>query len=306
MQAYDSGPFGFWPKNDPSEFRRTLFMLLKAYMDESYSETSVFVMAAVFSTGKNWAHFETKWRRLLSRFNRGNLKRLGFPPVSRFHSADLNGSRGEFKRWDDNLRTEFIKLMLSAFVGHDVRRGSYGALALGIPRAAIDKVFPEWSKDDTWRGAAYYIVSQMIVQEYARLDASVRDEVSRTRPGGRLALSKTELIYDRSNYNGSIERGFEMACREPQCSALFSGISRSTWQEAVGLQAADLTAYEVFKEMDRKATGSPRPMRKSLQALGAMKEWTGNAGYIGEEQLKQIRALVEQRRADARPAGANA
>jgi len=75
----------------------------------------------------------------------------------------------------------------------------------------------------------------------------------------------------------------------------FTTIVPKGWEDCIPLQAADLVAYENFKDSERRLTGRAK-QRKPLQLLLANGSFGGRSRYFSPEAICQLRTLVEEGR----------
>jgi len=64
-----------------------------------------------------------------------------------------------------------------------------------------------------------------------------------------------------------------------------------SWEDCVPLRAADLVAYENFKESQRKLV--PRRRRKSLELLLDLDSFGGRGSFLGRDALMQFKEIYE-------------
>lgn len=78
---------------------------------------------------------------------------------------------------------------------------------------------------------------------------------------------------------------------------VFTTITPQCWQDCVPLQPADLIAYELFKELDRRLFASNRNMRRFLKRLIGKTKTVGiSSCYFNRRALLRLREEMERSR----------
>ena len=74
--------------------------MLTAYFDDSGTSQNerIAVVAGYLATTEMWKTFNSRWSNLLSKYKVTHLRR-----------ADLESFHGQFKGWEPERRTEFVK-----------------------------------------------------------------------------------------------------------------------------------------------------------------------------------------------------
>jgi hypothetical protein len=102
-----------------------LFVMLTAYFDDSGND-SVAVVAGYLATVHMWELFSERWTSLLSKYG-----------VTQSHRADLENFQGEFRHWNPERRTEFVKKAHAI-----IRKYTYTAIGLSLIKGDFDAVIP--------------------------------------------------------------------------------------------------------------------------------------------------------------------
>jgi hypothetical protein len=216
---------------------RGIFVLLRGYIDESYKGDR-FVLACILSSGSRWMELEAAWKRCIGAENR-RLKKLGRPPISRYHAADCNSCLKEFKGWTVEEQINFSKQLFQILKNY-----STYTVAWDVRISDIITVFPEAKKEPL--RACYSILTKFM------LDLLGKD----------IGRSRITLFHDRTDYNGTILEAFNKIVKDPRFPYRenFNTIAPLPSDVCIALQPADLVAYEVLK----RAIGK---RRKSFDAL---------------------------------------
>jgi hypothetical protein len=126
--------------------------------------------------------------------------------------------------------------------------------------------------------------------------AQVRDarkQLGRTRP------VQYVLFHDRCNYDADLLRAFNQMLDDPTFveKEMFSTLAPLSWEHCIPLQAADLIAYETFKDSEGKITGRPR--RKSFDFILEMERFGGRAKVFDVASIQLLREAVDKIRGNS-------
>jgi hypothetical protein len=233
-----------------------------AYLDESgsYPHTRVLAIAGYAAPAIEWARLEYVWKKMLRSWN-----------VNAFHMVDCIHGRGEFTGWDQQRRNAAIKEVIDLVVGYDVHGigaavllRDYEALVTGRARREI--------------GEPWHLCLRHLVFEVSRrIDRLPRSEW-------------VAFVCDlQEEFSAEASRMYER-CREnpewPQQNRLGT-LTFASSKEEVGLQVADLLAYETFRHLDNKLYCN-REIRKSLDRLVHERPYFG--AYYTREELEPLAA----------------
>jgi hypothetical protein len=211
------------------------------YLDESGSnpDTRIFAVGGWAAHAIVWYQLECQWTRLLQSHG-----------VKQFHMTYCESGYGEFRDWPEDRRRALTKDVMALLANHELN-GFAAALLVDDYNALVQNA----AKDVI--GDHYSLCFQKCV-----LDLSIKAD----------RLPRGESLYF------VVERQDEFAGRLVD---LYSKIQhKPTWpnrarlgplilagkHEYAMLQAADIVAYEAFKQVHNTVYGS-RPMRRSLQVL---------------------------------------
>jgi hypothetical protein len=236
-----------WEGLHPLGFDRGTFMVLRGYIDES-GEGNLFTLSCLIADSPAWFYMELDWLKCIEKKN-AELIASGRKPISRYHAADCSSRLGEFVGWDvEKDQLPFVKELLAILEQYRM-----DVVAYTIDLKELVKYIP-YAKNDPVKFAHVMLLHYIIMGiEHGSLQ------------NNRDAL--IGLIHDRSSYDSVLLDAFNLLVNDPEFSAAkrFTTIAPMCWQHSVSLQAADLMAYENFKESQRCLVGRKR--RKSLEVI---------------------------------------
>jgi hypothetical protein len=219
-----------------------LFVMLTAYFDDSGTDSGsrVAVVAGYLGSTANWKRFAEEWRGLLSEYKITIMRR-----------ADLENFRGEFRNWDGEFRTEFVRKVHAI-----IHRYTYSGVGSAILKDDFEKTLPvEFSRDwgNMYSCSAYFCT---------------------------LAIDRW---CTQHNYDGPVNFVFEAGTiGAGQISTMFRALHKDLWcreqyhvgswsfggKDLLPLQAADTVAYEWYKLVNNEAIqGHKRKPRRSAGDL---------------------------------------
>lgn len=249
----------------PNQNGKRLMAMFTVYFDESgtHSESKAVVVAGYIATVEQWDEFEREWRAMLDAEH-----------LTMFHRKDLENFRGEFQEkygWDPTRRERVVKLAQ----GIIKRRVNVGFCSAVLKRDYDEIVTGEMRK---YYGRHYYT---FCINDALRLVSNWIRKFSRTDP--------IHYVFEAgAEGRGEVDARFEEINSDEKLRDLYK---LASWTFAdkrnlVQLQAADVIAYETFKQMDNRIVeGAKRKVRKSLEDL--LKS-THMSNYWDKENLMKI------------------
>jgi hypothetical protein len=116
-----------------------IFVVLTAYLDDSGTSPTdaVAVVAGYLATRQMWDKFDSRWFNLLAKYG-----------VKILHRADLESFHGEFKGWNPQRRTEFLKAAHTI-----IRNCTYTAVGLALVKSDYGEII---SNHETLRRFGIY------------------------------------------------------------------------------------------------------------------------------------------------------
>lgn len=225
--------------------------MLNAYLDEtghSRDEAQKFVgMAGLVAPVMNWEFFDPAWRAALKSFS-----------IQHFHMREFAFSKGPFKGWQENQRQELFGTLLRVI-------NESGAMPIGsILRLDVFRSLLEECR--TYVPDPYYIcmVSCLsLIEGFAvHTDADT------------VAIVLSEQVEFKRN----ALRLFDQIRRDFQIPQRALPPAFRDMRDVVQLQAADLVAYEMQKEYERRLYRLDSKPRYGYLEL--LKPWT-EKGFEG-------------------------
>jgi hypothetical protein len=254
-------------------------MILRGYFDESYDK-HVFTLCCSLSNPKGWGAIERSWKLCLNAKNK-SLKRQGRLTISRYHSSHANARDHEFKGWSKEERDAFAVELMSTLTRGDAWINS---VSYSLPLQEFKQKF-EIEGDPlpyAYRECLKFIMLEMGIQ--------VEDA---NRLHGPIKPISFVLFYERCDYNADYLHAFDkmMADSTFRFKHMFSKIAALGWEQCIALQAADMIAYESFKDALRKYNQKNR--RRSLEYLLQSKRFGGRAKQLLTDNLEEWRQILD-------------
>ncbi|MEI7924902.1 MAG: DUF3800 domain-containing protein [Chloroflexota bacterium] len=219
--------------------------VVSCYLDDSgtHEGSGHVVSGGVLAPIEVWPDFIERWTDALSRIG-----------VRRWHSTDAEGLRGEFVGWSIERRDAAREEMLGIVLGAD------GIITTGnvVPRRHWDNLMSTESQavfGTPWGLATHMVVARIgdqIVKQGIDSDVSIQYIVDKPPRGyDRVARLFADVIA-----TPAIRARYRMATIAPGSSSLHPQ-----------LQAADIVAYELYKEWDRWMRQLDRDYRDPMHRL---------------------------------------
>ena len=235
----------------PSSDGHKCMLMLSAYLDEtghSSDEAQRFNgMAGLMGSTKRLRRMERKWNRTLSRFQ-----------LPYFHMKDFASFRGPYEGWSEQKRQDLYRDLLAhvtgarAFlVGSILSMADFRSLT---PKQQVEFVDP-------------YHIGFMLVTGYI---AAAADAIQ--PPDEKVAL----VFSDQVEFRNEALRIYEAAANRMEIIK-----QRTDWpifrdmKKFVALQAADIVAYELYKEYERQLDRPDKPERHGYKAFREMSRQIG-------------------------------
>lgn len=215
--------------------------------DESYDHQ-------IMSVG-GWIADEYEWKRLESRWQKRidqeNARSRPDQQITRFHATEMNCKGGEYTNWDKDKCLNFSKRLVTLLAERKM-----GSIAIGCDMDAIRKVFPKGDKEGLIRRTYILCFKQLMVD--------VAHVMQKYFPGDTVLV-----IHDHGNWDDFLLKGYNLMVDEPDWASrdLFEGLLAKTGKTSVGLQAADMIAYESFKAVKAKTKSPETAMRGAVQEM---------------------------------------
>lgn len=252
-------------------------MILNGYIDESYNQR-FFTLSCLLGRPKDWMWIESEWKKVLREKN-AELSRAGRRKISRYHAADCSSCRNEFTGWTVDEQIVFVKRLLAIF-----NKYMTSVVAYTVPIEDYKDIYPEHRADPF--PALYELLTSFLMNQTVH---EIRTQA------GPWAIDQVSiaLIHDRSDYDQSYLAAFNSCMRDSTFEGreIFKSITSLGWEDCIPLQAADMLAYETFKDAENGVLGRKR--RKSLTSILEGTKFGGRSKAFTRSTLKLLRGTVD-------------
>jgi hypothetical protein len=226
---------------------RKIVAVLQFKFDESFDH-QIMVVGGWIATELEWKRLEGSWQRYVDDENERSEPNQ---QITRFHATEMNCKDGEFKHWDHRKCIRFSRKLINTLAKREM-----GAIATGCNMEAIQQIWPNGDKKTLQRRTYVLCIKQAMVDL-----AHIMEE---NFPGDRVLV-----VHDHGSWDVAALAGYNLMVGDPKWKYrhLFEGIVSKTGNDpsAVGLQAADMIAYEVFKGIKAKTVSKDAGMRAVMQ-----------------------------------------
>jgi len=228
-------------------------VMLTAYMDEtghSRDEKQRFNgMAGLLAPTWGWEELESKWKSTLEVFE-----------ISWFHMKDFANFQGEFKGWKEERRKELYGELLAHV--YDVRPVPVGSI---LAMSDYHSLRPEQQQAF---GDPYHIGFLSVLSYLTHIGARLLQDF----PHEKIATVFSDQVEFR---HSAFQMWEDLRDRHNDVARLVeSPVFRDT-RELVALQAADIVAYELYKEFERQLFRQDAEPRHGYKMLCKMSRRTG-------------------------------
>jgi hypothetical protein len=240
--------------------------------DESYDH-QIMCVGGCIGNEFEWKRLESRWQK---RIDFENAHSRSDQQISRYHASHLNAFDHEFVNWDRDKSIKFSKRLIAL-----IAERRMGAIAVASDMDAIKEVFPKGGKSRQ-RSTYVLCIKQMMV-DIARI---MRDVF----PG-----DKVLLIHDHGNWDVEALKGYNLMVDDKNWKPrhLFLGLLPMTSPQSVGLQAADMVAYEVFRGVKAKTKSPDAAMRGAIQEM-LEKQIPMSARWINLKAAKALYKVMKE------------
>jgi hypothetical protein len=247
--------------------------ILKFQCDESYdNQRRCMVVAGWIAELAEWRRLEHQWSRCIDRHNARNAPNQ---QIARFHATELNGYKEEFSNW-----TPKMSRSLTGDLVKIINRRHIRLVAAGIDIDAFDAEFPE--RQAMKMESAYGLcIKQVLLSLGHVLRAGYSD-------------SQVAFVFESSQWEEHAILAYNQMVQDQrwQDRHLFQSVTGLTWKDSVGLEAADLIAFEAFKSIHAKVVKDTDQLRWALQQF-VNEKLIGEVFLLGKNTLKALRESME-------------
>lgn len=219
-------------------------VMLSVYFDESYNQPTskepdmplVYTIGGYLSTVQQWKAFQKEWSK--------TLKDAGIPF---FHMADYESRFGFYKDWSDEKRIEVLQ-KLHTIINKYVLKGFATSILISD--------YEGLSAEQKFVFGEPHVCALISCMKHI---AVLCDEFDIT--------DRIAYVFENSRFNGRISTTFGNLSDEDNKGYRVGSLTFAQ-KECMPLQAADILAYEVTKEIARqKNQSNTRHTRKSIKNL---------------------------------------
>lgn len=251
--------------------------MLRGFIDESHdgdNPPKVFTLSCIVTSDAGCLYFDIDWRALLESKNE-ELRKQGRGEISRFHSADFNNYRGDFKDWTPDEQKDFSRRIVRVFERNPVHIHGWS-----MPLQLLVQEFPETKPNPV--GFAYITLLTHMMEQIGATTLSIykKDVIS--------------LHHDRCDYDAALQEQFMGLVAEDSTFKYrnrFAYLASENWQDCLLLQPADLIAYENFKESMRSHT--KRDRRGSLAAIIDLDAVSGRSKGFTQQGIREMKSIID-------------
>lgn len=245
--------------------------------DESYKEKRSLMVAGWIADDGQWKRAESRWQKAIAYENESLSPEHR---IKRYHAAEMNAGDGPFNGWERWRKNRFTKNLLKI-----VSNGQMTAAGCGMDLRAFDEVFPHRHPKD-------YAIPYIICM--GTLLRSIADAAKDYPPDFRIVI-----VHDHSQWDRYALSAYDRWIGDDSWGERhrFLGITPLTWREDVGLQAADLIAYEAMRSLDNELWNEDVPMRYALRQILDNKVPVYGV-YHGRNGLEKLAAFFEHEPSD--------
>ena len=234
----------------PGEAGHRFMAVLTFKFDESYRASRALIVAGWLADDRQWKRLRRRWCNAIAFENRTLPDEM---KISRYHAAEMNANDGEYKGWENESKRKlrFVRKLLKF-----VSNGQMAAIACGVDLAVARGSVPGSKEEQGYVVCMKQIMAQIAI---AMDEAKSTDQVA--------------IIHDHGDWDVAALKGYNRMVDDFTWSrrTRFVSITPLTWRQDVGLQSADLIAYESMRNLDQ-ILHSGGDMRKPLKALLGMNE----------------------------------
>jgi len=244
--------------------------MLRAYFDAGFKSKPrrVFYVAGYVGFPNDWLRFNRKWRELLRRNN-----------LPYFHMTDFVARTGFYKGWPEERRLAVMKRIVTL--------GS-NAVRLGVAATLLPDDYERLSESDRKLiPNPYGLCLSACIAKTARLlqRQGVTDPVAYVFESGDPGQGTTKLALEELLANPAKRKAYA-----------FHSLTYADKAEAMGLQLADVFAFETGRYVPHALGWESSEVRKSFQALQA-----GNSHYAMLFDFEELSKIAAKRRASSLP-----
>jgi hypothetical protein len=229
--------------------------ILHVYLDESGTHygSEALVVAGYLSSLEMWQQFESEWNKALHDYS-----------LPYFHMTDYANGVGDYANWAGNIRTERLGRFIEI-----INRNTLASYGLAISKKAFESECPEGIINKVAGAYGFAFCKCMI--DIANDLSQIGEDVHAVYVLENGVAGQYQIL---NAYDETERERFKVLSLRFEDKRNF-----------VPLQAADILAYELYKELPQQVGGRIRPIRKSLRLLQhGRTRWS----YLDEKRIRDL------------------
>jgi hypothetical protein len=235
----------------------TLMTMLTAYFDESgtHNDSPAVAVAGYISTVDQWQRFEAEWQAILDDAG-----------ISFFHMTDHQNRQGPYKDWDDFKYKRILERLILT-----IRLRTWIAVGATVSRVDYYEVFSPSPPFNLYTFCALQCLSQ--VSQWAN-EFKRHEPIEYVLEDGAGYTQELHVLRNEISKSEARRKRFR-----------FHSLSTADKRTMVPLQAADVLAYEIYRDMKNRIL----PEREDKQIRGpATALLDGRPRYVGHYTKEQL------------------
>lgn len=241
-------------------------MQFRFYCDESFdgnpSRPDTLTISGYFADQITWEQVEKQWSEVNARYG-----------VSRFHAAALNHAKEEYLGWSKDKRVQYSAELLGIIAAQKERLVAYNC---GIRADAYRRIIGE--EGQTKLGPPWFACFKSCI-------AMITRHMETLPPEDSLSV----VIERGSGFDQIAVDFFHKLAANPKFlyRHRLKTCTAAEPTEAVGLQVADLMAYEYFRRLHNQGSILRIPLQRIRESSNYVE------GFFGEDTLKTLKESIE-------------
>lgn len=240
--------------------------MFRFYCDESFDGNpklpNTITLSGFLSDDVSWVEVEQKWTAINRRYG-----------VPGFHATALNHGKEEFHGWSKTRRVQYSAELLAVINQQGKRLVAYNCGMRADAYRRIINADGQRKLGSPWF-ACFKSCVAMIAKHMETLPAN--DTFSVVVEKGSGFDSKAKVFFARLAGNPMFPYNFRLGT-----------FTSARPEQAVGLQLADMMAYEYFRQLHKR----PANMRIPLERIRATTNYA--EGFFGEETFMRMKKDIE-------------
>jgi hypothetical protein len=245
--------------------------LYTVYFDESGADdlSEAAVVAGFVSNVSEWEAFSEKWQAVLDEAR-----------IDYFHMVDFAHSQDQFEGWSEEKRRELLNKLLPIIHEH-----TFWSIGIIVFKKSFDAILSDLAKQIC--GNQYGLAALVCWRHLGLIMQEVDGWMDCRMEAGAKGAGALQLVHAEDSKFPSWRNEHRVL-----------GLSFNNKRDFLPLQAADILAYELHKDIPRQFGNSSRKVRYPLENLGQKKhQWR----YLQERHLVEYneditRQLLERLR----------